>query len=373
MSGKILDLCNLNTIRGDEKMITYILCFLLSLTIFLVSILTRKFRGVPNISYFIFLLQTILIIFFPNKPDYYNYKFSFDTGIKLYSEQGLAITGDVLKKVGLNDYRFLLIFLMIFIICSFYMWNKISKNIHIAIYLYSLYIMFYDVIQIRNTIACFLILMALYLCIVGAKKRSLLMCFLAFQFHKVAVILAFLVIYILFTSKKSDGKITSKELVFSIIILLTSTFWGYQIIGFLSGKSIYFSRLMYYQSSSLSLDSFIIWAGCQFMLIFLIWTYGIKYLRQVELNEVDFTRVRAVNVLFKFSMLGTSLSGFLLYLNEFNRIYRLLYITSYIIIALLAEYISSKNRRLLISNAIIMNVIFMMVSIFRGLNFDFYW
>ena len=72
-------------------------------------------------------------------------------------------------------------------------------------------------------------------------------------------------------------------------------------------------------------------------------------------------------------LFGIAVSGFLLFVEEFNRMYRLFYLAGYLIFGLIEKRMPGTNRYILFRVICAINILFMVVAMLRGINFDLYW
>lgn len=313
------------------------------------------------------------MIFTVNNPDYIAYKQEFELrqGTSI-AEPGIRLISAVLEKIGLNYFWLFQILAVIFILYTFVKWKKYSENICVVLFLYSQFIMYYDVIQIRNAIASFLILLSLFFVIEGKIFKCVLSVGAALFFHKFALIAGALSIYTYFISRKKNRTMQVIDITKSFLLAIVIGVFGKFIVDITAGIPT-LSRLSAYVTNNLSIDSLIIWAGYGGCLLIAVWTLGIKRALIAAENRGDTQKVLAINILFKFSTFAVILSSFLLFIDEFNRLYRLFYLVLYTIVGMVYYDIEKKNRMILVVIVSLLNIVFMIVAISRGVNFDKFW
>lgn len=330
-------------------------------------------KQIPLYVCFACIVEEILMIFTVNNPDYNVYKKEFElrrwTSI---AEPGIRYISAFLEKIGLNYYWFFQILIIILILYTFVKWKRYSNNICIVLFLYSQFIMYYDIIQIRNAIASFLILLSLFYGIEGKTLKCILSVVAALYFHRLAFLTGAISIYTCIFERKKNNSPQAIDIINPILLAIVIGAFGKKIISISVSVPI-LSRLSSYTISNLSIDSLIIWAGYGICLLIAVWVLGIKQACIAAECRGDVQKIVAINILFKFSTFAVILSGFLLFMNEFNRIYRLFYLVLYIIIGMIYYDIEKKNRFILVSIVSLLNIIFMMVAMSRGLNFDKFW
>ena len=342
--------------------------------IFIMDINRNKARDkLQLLVYFTLIIEVILMLFAVNRPDYIAYKqeFDFRRGLS-FSETGIKIISIFLERIRLHYFWIFQILIVILILYIFTKWKKYSENLDIVLLLYSQFIMYYDVIQIRNTIASFLILLSLFYGIDGKIIKCLLSVVAALFFHKFALLTGALSIYVCIYAQKNVNLPHVREIINSFIIAIVIGVFGRTVTYVFAGIP-FVGRINAYITNSLSIDSLVIWAGYGVCLLISVWALGIKQSCINAKKNGNIKKVIALNTLFKFSTFSIVFSSFLLFINEFNRLYRLFYLVLYIIIGMVYYDIEKKNRFILLSTVFLLNIIFMIVAMKRGINFDQYW
>ena len=125
-----------------------------------------------------------------------------------------------------------------------------------------------------------------------------------------------------------------------------------------------------YLSIDTGYDSLIIWGGTTGGMMIILWYFGVKNVLSSDNHQVLEIRKRAVNYLFRFSLFSISCSGFLLFLNEFNRTYRLFDVMLFMIFGIIEDEMSWKNKRLTFLIFSLVNIVFMMIALSRGVDLD---
>ncbi len=330
-----------------------------------------RIKGI-NINYFLLISELILLVFTVNNPDYQTYKVAYTQGMGPFYETGILIVSDLLRKVGIVQYSSFLFLVFGLILLTFQIWGKEIKHINYVIFLYSLFIMYYDCIQIRNTIAVFLILIALYLSAFDRKILGIIFCIIAVFFHRFAILMGMIVLYTVIIKPNKKYKIQRNEILFITIAGCAISILGMPIILFVSEKISLVARLKFYISSTLSIDSFIIWAGPAIVYLIIMWYLGIRKINKED-SGISIQKRKLINILFRYSLFSVATSGFLLYLNEFNRLYRMFYLVLFLLFGIIETELSRKNRWLLFCMMSAVNIVFMGVAMLRGINFDLFW
>ena len=347
-------------------MYTYslILCF----SVFL--LIQQHEKQNKGLNYLLLVVEAVFLIFSKNNSDYSTYLMIYNGEMKLPFEIGIKTISDILHGIGLESYTYFLILVMALIAFVFWKWGKIIPYINYVLFFYALFIMYYDCIQIRNTIATFLILYAMYLSLHDKKLQAIVMCIIAVFFHRLAFLMALLLMYVVFVKPRKDYEISKWEIGLHVFVGIFIAAFGKPILLFLASKSILFVKVYDYLAVSTGYDSLIIWAGSTAFIMLLLWYFGARNTLSKDNKSVPEIRKKAVNYLLRYSLFGISCSGFLLFVNEFNRTYRLFDLMLFMVFGLVTSEMSWKSKRavFIISSAI--NVIFMLVALPRGVDLD---
>ncbi len=346
---------------------TFFFILFLSLIIFCVQ---KKYKFFGS-DYIVLLIEIFLLIFTVNNPDRLTYENAYYTGYGPFYEQGFYYIKDILGFFGINNYNFFLFLIAIFIIFVFYKWKKIIPNIYTVIFLYSLFCMYYDVIQIRYTIAQFLIVLALYFLIQEKKILCLLICFIAPQFHRMSLLLVLILLYLLIMPPKKEYSLSYLELLVLSIFGFMSIFLSKPLINFISSYIPFLRRISSYMINYTSFDSLLIWAGYLLLVIIILYYFAVKKILNIANKNIILKR--QVNTMYRFIFWGIAVMGLLIYMNEFNRAYRTFYLVAYLLYGKVRNQISKKNRIIIYLLLCLINIIFMFVAMSRGLLFDLYW
>lgn len=347
-------------------MYTYLLILCFSVFLF-VQQNKKKNEG---LNYLLLLVEAVFLIFSKNNSDYSTYLMIYNGEIDLPVEKGMITVASILKSIGLESYTYFLVLVMVLITFVFWKWGKIVPYINHVLFFYALMIMYYDCIQIRNTIAAFLILYALYLSLHDKKIEMMIICVIAILFHRLVFMLALILIYVTFFKPRKDYMISKVEIGVHIFTGLFISIFGRQILLFLASKSVLFVKIYDYLSIDTGYDSLIIWAGTTGGMMIILWYFGVKNVLSSDNHQVLEIRKRAVNYLFRFSLFSISCSGFLLFLNEFNRTYRLFDVMLFMIFGIIEDEMSWKNKRLTFLIFSLVNIVFMMIALSRGVDLD---
>ena len=352
-------------------MVTYLSGLAIILVLFF---WTTKIRVIKHNKVFPWLMLipfAVLLIYTVNNPDYQVYKQSFETGDGPYYETGIRIIADILRIIRLNDYRVFLLLTALLVCFAFRLWSRKVPNVGIVILLYSLFIMYYDVIQIRFSIAMMLLLISLYYSIDHKWIPAVFFALASVFFHRLAVLPCLIILYISLVHPRKDYLLSGKETSTLVIVGLYGGLFSRKLVDLIASKWSFFSRITFYMTKDVGYDSLIIWVGYEIFLIVSIYFLGYRSI--IEDPWVDIKTKESVNKLFRFMLFGITISGFMLFVEEFNRMYRLFYLVGYLLFAIMEKHMNKTNRIVLLWTMVAVSVLFMMVAMMRGINFDLYW
>lgn len=262
-------------------MYTYI--FILCFAIFLLVQQSEKKNSWLN--YILLFVEAVFLIFSKNNSDYANYLMIYNGELELPFEVGIKYMSNLLRGIGLESYTYFLIFVMILIAFVFWKWGKIIPYINHVLFLYALMIMYYDCIQIRNTIATFMVLYALYLSLYDKNIQAIGICLIAVFFHRLAFLMAVILICVM-VFKPKNYEISILEIGLHVFVGLFVILFGKRILLFLASKSILFVKIYDYLSVSTDLSSLIIWAGSTAFMMVLLWYFGVKNTLAIDNTNV---------------------------------------------------------------------------------------
>lgn len=236
-----------------------------------------------------------------------------------------------------------------------------------------LFIVYYDIVQIRNTIIAFLTVYSLLLFIQGKNKLvALIPCIIAPLFHIMAAFTGLIVIYIFLKKPKKNYSLSRNEIIIYVFMGIIACF-GKGIINFLILVIPQMRKASLYMTSSIDLKSFAIWSLASFMQIFVLWNYGVRYVVSKNNDYTSIETKRAVNILFRFALFSIPFSAITLWMDEVVRIFRLFFLVMFFLYAIMRDEIKPRNRRIIFGFLAAVNIIFMLVWLIRGINPDVYW
>lgn len=367
-------------------MVTVVLFFLLSTFILIVEdhFFIRFSSGTHKVHFLGMLPFIFLLIFTRNNPDYAVYESVFNNGGGPFSEaKGFVFFSNIVKEMGFNSYEaFLLIigFILVLLVCS---WNRNLENVHYAIFFYSLFVMYYDVIQIRNCIATFFVLSILIILLnmkIDIVKVLLIILFsiIAISFHPVAVLQLVLLAFVIICPPQKQYTINLKTIILVVGGTISVFAAGRQILSVLGSKIPFFWKISLYLTSSLDYKSCAIWLFSSVTMVSIIYKYGVKEIlsnRNCETKLSDDTKdlMYKVSILFRLALFSVVLSPLTLIMDEIVRIYRFLFFVIFILYAVIRHKINRGNKEIIFLTICAVNIAFMLMWCIRGTNFDMFW
>ena len=180
-----------------------------------------------------------------------------------------------------------------------------------------------------------------------------------------------IILYLSLFRPKNNYLLSKKETAILVVIGLIGSLASRKLVELIAAKWSFFSRINLYMTKDVGYDSLVIWVGYELFLIIAIYFLGFESI--IKNRWIDLKTKEAVNILFRFMLFGITISGFMLFVEEFNRMYRLFYLAGYFLFAMMIEHMKKTNRIVLQWTMIIVSMLFMAVAMMRGINFDLYW
>ena len=195
-----------------------------------------------------------------------------------------------------------------------------------------------------------LVLISLYYSIDHKYKWSIVFAIVSVYFHRLALLPCMIILYLSLFRPKNNYLLSKKETAILVVIGLIGSLASRKLVELIAAKWSFFSRINLYMTKDVGYDSLVIWVGYELFLIIAIYFLGFESI--IKNRWIDLKTKEAVNILFRFMLFGITISGFMLFVEEFNRMYRLFYLQW---------------------TMIIVSMLFMAVAMMRGINFDLYW
>lgn len=330
-----------------------------------------KFFKLFNKIYLAFIL--LFLVFNTNNPDYEAYQRIFEFN----NPDGIADIGfvaliKVTKLLGFSDYRVILVILGLLILGTFIRYSKHIKNLNFVVLLYFIFPFIMDVIQIRNTFMLFILLNAVLEYYNNKKLRCIILLLISSTFHIFGVVSIVLFILIEYFQNKNNELFSvnfenNKTLYnFVIVFGITNVIIGKHIVTLIQNYSpieIIRVKLQTYTSDSLNFDSIIVWG--LILITDLIFFYFLLRGKRIQGKDA-----KLIYILYLLMFSGLTLLGSMLYITEFNRFFRLLFIVKYLLYGVLDNYLNKNEKNIakiyLITTCLILAVIYFK----RGINYD---
>lgn len=344
----------------------------------IISFITDSDRSKILNKISLFLILPILVCNYDN-PDFEIYSRIFEFGdIDGITDKGFLMLINFIKYFGGNSYRVVLIILGMLILITFLRYSKYIFCLNYLILLYFIFPFMLDVIQIRNAFMFFLFLNAILEYVNKKKLLCLLFLIVGATFHSYGII--YIIIFIFMELYK--GKITSLKTVVNISYKNNKKFYNSiiiaSIINIIVGRNIVFLIMNYfpmemvrvklqsYVVSTLNLDSFIVW--CFLLLMDYVVFYNIIKQNQEKISKSDNSII--IFVLYFILLCGFILLGSMLYLHEFNRFFRALFVVKYLLYCCLDRFLIKEQKILMRIYLIIVSLILSVFFYSSGIEYD---
>lgn len=285
--------------------------------IFLLLLFLFFFSSLYKVTVFsnILLVFAVFCAFSLNRQnqDYDAYKLIFEQPWG-YSEPGYSFLVEAIKLLG-GSHEHILIMLAVLVSVTLLRYLKYSPFVGFSLLLYVCFPMPVDVVQIRNTFATFFFLNAVLFIVDRRYFLAAFFCVVAISFHVFALLYTVLVF----------GALLRNIYGFKFLVFIGAATVGVSLpvlipIFLASGL---FRSIEFYISEQIKLGSFLVWGGGAVFDLFLIYLLGRRLEFQGEAG-------RLVSVMIAVLTLGAAMSIGLLYIYEFNRVFRALIIVKYI-------------------------------------------
>lgn len=311
------------------------------------------------INYFFIIILFLIVFFNRQNNDYLGYQEIFQNSNN-YSDFGYSFLIDILKFFGATDHVSVIICLSILIFITFLRLSIICNYCYALVILYFIFLLGIDLNQIRYTFAIFFIINS----ILDLSKKRYILSFsyllFAFSFHYFSILLIFL-IFISFYDLNSNN-VYKKAFFGFIFVLLTINI----LIEFFIQSGFEIRTLNSY-FTDFKLHSLIVWGLTTLLFIFIINYFKTK--SDINLFKINYLFILIMNI----SIYSLMLSPGLLYILEFNRLYRGVLMLLNIAGIILIGYLSLKNKIYLFLFLFLINLFLGFYYSFQ-INFDYtYW
>lgn len=319
----------------------------LVLILLIIAFLTNGTKS-KIVSFISIVIVAPLLIFNRDNPDYYSYTQIF-LNPEYYAEGAYSFLIWLIKLFGGNSHEQVLLVMGIFFILTLYRFTKYVKSMNLVLFLYVIFPFVIDVIQIRNTIMVLFVLNAIIEYINENKVRGIIYLILGSMFHNFGIIfiIAFLTIILIKRANYYKMIIVIGLLNFLFmptIIKLLIQFVPIQRIG---------DRLLLYLADTNKFQSLLSW-GLLLVLDLLIFNIVVKNNNIEENNK----RKKLIQLLYNFIFFGLAVYPCLLYLNEFSRFFRSMFIFKYLLLGCVLPYLNRDTKVILIFYVVATSILF---------------
>lgn len=276
---------------------------------------------------FLIFVVTGLFIFNRQNNDYQGYVEIFDNP-ELYAEIGYVTLVNGIKFLG-GSHESVLLALGFLVAFTLLRLEAHSRLIFVALICYFIFPMPVDITQIRNTFALFLFINSLLELSKGRLLFSLLFVLSGVSFHYLGVVYLLIWFALLFRR----FRLFNFAVLFSFVISLISV----PILIKYFGDSPAVRTFSYYMADDPKYHSFFIWGIPVVIDILLIFLFFKRY---------EFRRNSGYQLIFIFESVIFISFAFLpglLYVDEFNRLYRTMFILKYFLVALIIPLLDFKR------------------------------
>ena len=278
----------------------------------------------------------ISIVFFlvasnAHNHDFEAYQLIFDNPA-FFVEPGYALLVDILTLLGFNSHRSVLFVFAITIFVTLSRIIKLSIYFFLWIYLYFIFLLPLDITQIRFGIASFIFFNAVISLSKKKKLESTLLALVGISFHVVLLIPSLI---LLLSMANVSNSIRSA---FTLILFLFSILFFEFVFPFLVNSGFQLRTLLSYVSYDIKPFSLVVWCLPIASTIFLF--------RHLEGDSTikDCKAYTIYTLIVNFSIISLGFSAGLIYLHEFNRIYRLVLMLLFFSGVILLGNLKAKQR-----------------------------
>lgn len=346
----------------------------------IVVIILNKIDNKIFNKYLLVLTLPILMFNIANADfETYSYIFESDDALGL-TEFGFRFLIRAIKFMGGESYSWILIFTGILIFITFSRYSKYIKNLNFIVLLYFIFPFMMDIIQIRNTIMVMFILNGILEYALKRKKIAILLILIGSAFHIYGIIWILLLVYIELIEKLNKtscldevGVSYKKNLKYyrtTILIGILNILLGSRIVNFIIEHSpiqMISIKLNVYITHS-NFDSLIVW-GIFLIFDLVVFHYFIKKMSPPS-NNFEVKKYRITKFLYYLLWTGVMAMGMLLYIQEFNRFFRVLFLIKYLLFGTIDSYLARKDSFKLKAYLIIVSIIFAIIYYSRGIIYD---
>lgn len=344
-------------------------------TVLLINIMiTAVLIFVKNKKIVFATFSSIIVFMFAfsvNNPDYIVYKEVY-MGLRKPSftdAPGFLKIMELFNLIGAKNYVVFTVFIAAFVVFVFGLLFSITPDIIYAMYVYLLFVIYYDVLQIRFAVGSFLILIELF-CLI--KKKPIWMIGLiavgAITIHWSTPLGLIFVLYLYAT--QNDYRV--EKLDFLVVLVVGGSF---ALAGrrLCANIALDWNRMRKYVRPEMSWSSLAIWSVCVLSQLMVFWIFVGKEVLKNANTPLTNEKRRVIRILYRFLLLFIVLLPCTSYLEEIGRIFRIFMVVMAILYAVVREDVEVFKRRIVFGVIIFVNWGLMLGWIARGINPDAYW
>lgn len=279
---------------------------------------------------FIFIIF-LIICFNKQNNDFEGYQDIFQDPAS-YAEPGYIFLVDLLKLLGANGHESVLLSFAVLVSYSFRKIFHLTKYFYLWAYIYFLFLLPLDITQVRFGIASFLILNSTLLFYKKNNIYGLLLLISSVLFHYVAIIFF---IIIIFSMIKYDYR---KLIYISVFLFLSSFLFFKYIFDILPELGLPVRNLYSYTLDGIKYISWATWVTPIVITLIISETFEKK--SSIKNYEIFYL----YSLIKRITIISLGFSAGLLYLYEFNRVYRLIFMFQSLSVIFLLSYLGCRLR-----------------------------
>lgn len=325
---------------------------MLVLALLIVTVVAKVINLKP-LSYSLILIVTPFLMFNRGNNDYLAYTEAFFYPESHIAEPGYIFLIKIIKLCGGTSHEQVLLVLGIFFAITLYRFAKYTKSINLILSLYVIFPFVLDITQIRNTFMLLFVLNA----VLEYYNKSKLKCYIllavgsTFHFFGILYIFSFLLLDFKRKLKKGNNfyKFTALFGLANLVLMPFIINIGIRVIPI---QNIVDS-LIAYSSADIKIFSLLAWGGI-LLSDLIVFRFFIKHLnssKRIKNKEL-------IQTLYDLMFIGIIFLGFLLYLFEFNRFFRNLFIIKYLLVGFMLPNMHRDEKILIISYLVITSALF---------------
>lgn len=329
----------------------------------LVLLILAFFRQRTRYSFMYFvsiLILAILLAFNRGNPDYDSYIAIFENP-QFYAEAGYTFLVKLIKQFGGNSHSQVLLVLGIFFVITLNRFSRYVKNMSFVMLLYALFPYIIDVIQIRNTFMILFVLNALIEYINKRKVKCLIYLILGTSIHSFGIIFIFVFLVINFLKRESYHKL--------IPIVGGINFFAIPITIKILTSYIYIprvsERLILYIPDSSKFQSLASWG-----LVLLADVLLFKFIMNHKNLKENTKQTELIKMTYDLIYFGIAIFPGLLYLNEFSRYFRDIFILRYLLIGCALPILNKFEKIFFIFYALASATLFSIIYYFKVVDYN---